>query len=139
MCYTIVILQFEREGSILKIKQKIWVEREGKAVFGQGRSKLLRAIEECRSLNAAAKKLNMSYRAAWGRLKATEERLGMKLVRIDSAGGAMQLTDAARELLVKFDILESETEAFVQASYRKLAFPIREDTSPEPPRSNSSP
>ena len=80
----------------------------------------------------------MSYRAAWGRLKATEERLGVKLVRIDSAGGAMHLTDAARELLVKFDILESETEAFVQAAYKRLVFPIREEKSPEPPTTNSS-
>jgi molybdate transport system regulatory protein len=46
----------------VKIKHKIWLERNGKVIFGQGRSILLRAIDECGSLNSAAKKLNMSYR-----------------------------------------------------------------------------
>jgi molybdate transport system regulatory protein len=90
----------------MEIRQKIWFERDGKSVFGPGRKVLLQAIDECQSLNAAAKKLNMSYRAAWGRLKATEERLGMKLVRIDAPGGAMHLTDEARDLIEKFSTLE---------------------------------
>ena len=108
-----------------KIKHKIWLERNGRVVFGEGRSALLRAIDECGSLNSAAKKLNMSYRAAWGRLKASEERLGMKLAEVDAASGRMKMTDDARELLHKFDELERETEAFVAFAYQKLSFPLK--------------
>jgi molybdate transport system regulatory protein len=104
----------------VKIKHKIWLERDGVVLFGQGRSVLLRAIEECGSLNSAAKKLNMSYRAAWGRLKASEERLGIKLVQMDAAGGGMRLTKHAKQLLDKFDRFETETEKFLKTISREL-------------------
>ncbi len=110
---------------MVEIKHKIWFEQDGKAVFGQGRRELLRALDECKSLNAAAKKLNMSYRAAWGRLKATEERLGIKLVQIDSAGGAMHLTDTARQLLDDFDALQKEADVFVKKASKKLFLSIK--------------
>ncbi len=98
----------------MEIKYKIWLEKDGKVVFGHGREELFLAIEECRSLNAAAKKLGMSYRAAWGRLKASEARLGIKLVDTDGAGKAMSLTPQARILLGRFKQLESEAQNYLQ-------------------------
>lgn len=64
----------------MEIKYKIWIEKDGRVLFGHGRDDILQTIDGERSLNAAAKKLGMSYRAAWGRLRASEERLGIKLV-----------------------------------------------------------
>lgn len=104
----------------MEIKYKIWLEEDGKVVFGHGREELFLAIEECRSLNAAAKKLGMSYRAAWGRLKASEARLGIKLVETDGAGKAMSLTPTARTLLEKFQKLEKETQAHLQKTRAEL-------------------
>ncbi len=98
----------------MKIKHKIWLERDGKVVFGKGREELLKAIEECHSLNAAAKKLQMSYRAAWARLKASEDRAGIKLVESDGLGKGMHLTPEAKELLTRFKALESETQALME-------------------------
>jgi molybdate transport system regulatory protein len=79
----------------MEIKHKLWLERDGHVIFGPGREGMLKAIEECHSLSAAAKKLRMSYRAAWGRLKASEERLGIKLVEMDNVKHGMHLTDEA--------------------------------------------
>ncbi|MBI4798570.1 MAG: LysR family transcriptional regulator, partial [Desulfarculus sp.] len=62
----------------------MWLERDGRVLFGQGRQELLAAIVETGSLAGAAQKLGMSYRAAWGRLKASEERLGLALVEHSS-------------------------------------------------------
>lgn len=59
----------------MEIKYKIWIEENGKVIFGKGRDEILKSIEQQHSLNAAAKELGMSYRAAWGRLKASEERM----------------------------------------------------------------
>ena len=70
----------------MKIRYKIWLERNEKTIFGRGREELLRSIDELHSLYATAKKLNMSYRAAWGRLKASEARLGVKLTYSDGQG-----------------------------------------------------
>lgn len=109
----------------MEIKHKIWLEEEGRVIFGHGREELLHAIDECRSLNAAAKKLNMSYRAAWGRLKASEQRLGIKLAEKDGRTGGMRLTNEARQFLDKFDRLEKEIASFLEYAYHKLCFPLR--------------
>lgn len=97
----------------MKIRHKIWLERNGKNIFGKGREELLHAIEEHHSLYGAAKKLNMSYRAAWGRLKASEARLGVKLTCSDGQGKGLHLTPEAKDLLEKFDKLEHDIEAFL--------------------------
>ena len=104
----------------LEIKHKLWLERDGRVIFGPGRDGLLKAIEECRSLNAAAKKLKMSYRAAWGRIKASEERLGIKLVEMDSVKHGMHLTDEAKELMDCFDQLERDIAHLLNKASGKL-------------------
>ncbi|MGZ3597449.1 MAG: winged helix-turn-helix domain-containing protein [Syntrophales bacterium] len=104
----------------MEIKHKLWLERNGRVIFGPGRDGLLRAIEECRSLNAAAKKLRMSYRAAWGRIRASEERLGIKLVEMDSVKHGMHLTDEAKELMNCFDQLERDIARLLNKANGKL-------------------
>lgn len=98
----------------MKIKYKIWIEKNGKVVFGKGRDDILKAVDEQSSLNAAAKKLEMSYRAAWGRLKASEERMGMKLVEIGVKDKSMQLTQKARAIIDRFEKLEKDVEKLLQ-------------------------
>ena len=94
----------------MEIKYKIWIEKNGKVVFGKGRDNILKAIDEQRSLNAAAKKLEMSYRAAWGRLKASQERMNMRLVDIVVHDKSMQLTPQARAIIKRFEKLEKDVE-----------------------------
>ena len=62
----------------MKIRFKVWLEKTGQQVlFGEGRMQLLQAIADQGSLAQAAKKMEMSYRAAWGRLKASEDSTGL--------------------------------------------------------------
>ncbi|MFA5182774.1 MAG: LysR family transcriptional regulator [Syntrophales bacterium] len=114
----------------MEIKYKIWIEKEGKVIFGHGREELFQAIDECHSLNAAAKKLGMSYRAAWGRLRASEERLGVKLVESDAAKKGMTLTPAAKGLLDKFRRLEKDADAYLQKTSRELSTLLAGDAQP---------
>ena len=100
----------------MEIKFKIWIEKDGKVVFGKGRDNILKAIDEQRSLNAAAKKLGMSYRAAWGRLRASEERMEMKLVEIGDGEKSMQLTQKARAIIERFDTLEKDVEKLLHTA-----------------------
>jgi len=67
------------------VRLHLWLERSGGTVFGMGRLQLLERIETCGSLKAAAEELGMSYRAAWGKLKASEEAMGIALV--EKVGG----------------------------------------------------
>ncbi|OPY84535.1 MAG: chromosome replication initiation inhibitor protein [Syntrophus sp. PtaU1.Bin208] len=104
------------------IRHKVWLENEGRVLFGEGRYELLKTVAECKSLNAAAKKLNMSYRAAWGRLKASEERLGIPLVVIESQKQGMHLTEQATALLEAFDQLEAEISSLIAERTKQLSF-----------------
>ncbi|MGE4298033.1 MAG: winged helix-turn-helix domain-containing protein [Desulfovibrionaceae bacterium] len=62
------------------VRLHLWLESRDMTVFGYGRVFLLDLIEEHGSLRKAARCLGMSYRAAWGKLHASESALGVKLV-----------------------------------------------------------
>jgi len=97
----------------MEIKFKVWYEKDGEVLFGGGRRELLAAVDKYHSLTAAAKHMKMSYRAAWGRLRASEERLGKKLVESHPPNRALQLTKEARSLMSRFDKLEQEMRDLV--------------------------
>lgn len=88
------------------VKSKVWLEdRQGRIIFGIGRMRILRAIDQCGSLNAAAKALKMSYRAVWGKIKVTEEALGKPLLvknQGGAAGGGSTLTPYAYTLMQRY-------------------------------------
>lgn len=94
----------------MEIKYKIWIEENGKVIFGKGRDKILKSIQEQHSLNAAAKELGMSYRAAWGRLKASEERMEKKLVETTNKEKSLQVTAQAKTISERFEKLEKDVE-----------------------------
>jgi len=88
------------------IRSKIWFEDgSGEVIFGLGRLKMLEAIARNGSIQAAAKELKMSYRALWGRITATENRMGRQLLTRNiggASGGGSQLTPFAKILLENF-------------------------------------
>ena len=103
-----------KKSKKLAIKSKIWIEDDkGNMVFGLGRLRLLWAIEKYGSILAASKSLNMSYRAAWGKIKTTEQRLGKPLLTRQVggvSGGGSQLTPFGKALVKKFEYLQSLVE-----------------------------
>jgi molybdate transport system regulatory protein len=110
----------------MEIKYKVWIEKNGKVVFGKGRDDILKAVDAECSLNAAAKKLGMSYRAAWGRLKASEERMEMKLVEIVAREKSMQLTKQARAIIDRFEKLERDVEKLLHTADQDFQKLIRD-------------
>ena len=104
----------------MEIKYKIWIERDGKVIFGRGRDDILTAIESGHSLNAAARKLEMSYRAAWGRLRASEERMGLKLVEAGPHSKSIQLTPEAMAIIERFEKLEREMDVLASEACREF-------------------
>lgn len=108
----------------LRIKSKFWIEDEtGRPVLGHGRQMILEKIDELGSIKAAARDLGMSYRAVWGKLKATEERLGVKLVETWPGGGpgrGSRLTPAARELVRMFQTLHEQGKATADSLFKKI-------------------
>lgn len=100
---------------------KIWFSTADiKGVMGDGKFKLLQAIDECGSLRAAAEKLKISYRKAWGDLKKCETGLGLQLiekVRGGSKGGATRLTEKGHALLTAYERFRSDIDTQIEASF----------------------
>ena len=110
----------DSKGGEMQIKHKLWLEKDGRVIFGPGRFELLEAIEECQSLSAAAKKLKMSYRAAWGRLRASEDRLGIPLVELTDNRQGMRLTEEAKKLKNAFIELEKKINGLLEEYQTRL-------------------
>ena len=82
-----------------EIRLNLWLETTEGLLFGMGRAELLDKIEELGSLRKAAEEMCMSYRAAWGKIKKTEEILGFKLIEKERGNKTgYRLTEAARTL-----------------------------------------
>jgi molybdate transport system regulatory protein len=106
------------------LRTKIWVvDPAGDVLFGMGRVKILEAIDRGGSINAAAKALKMSYRAVWGRIKATEDRLGKELV-VRTAGGASgggsTLTPYAKDLIRVYKAFRRQVIEDADARFAKM-------------------
>ncbi|MCK8824795.1 winged helix-turn-helix domain-containing protein [Fuchsiella alkaliacetigena] len=90
----------------MKLNYKLWLENEeGELVMGQGLLSMLELIDKTGSISQTAQQLDMSYRAAWGKLNLVEKRLGLKLTKRKSGGkggGGSILTKEGKDLLLKF-------------------------------------
>lgn len=82
---------------------------------------ILSAIEQHGSILAAAKELGMSYRAVWGKIKATEDRLKQPLLTKRTGGthgGGSELTPFGKALLDHFRHLEALTRTSADTLFR---------------------
>jgi len=115
------VMQKSHNG--LEIRSKIWIEAEGEPVFGRGRRFLLEAIDTHGSINRAAEEVGISYRKAWGHIKAMEERLNMKLIDRQTGGrngGGAVLTNEARKFLKKYEQLETGLREIVDEKFKAV-------------------
>lgn len=89
----------------MQVRSKVWLEVDGQPFLGDGRYRLLLAVEGCGSINAAARELGISFRKAWAQLAAMEAHAPFPLLDRRTggkAGGATTLTDEAHHLLEAF-------------------------------------
>ncbi|MHC4267781.1 MAG: winged helix-turn-helix domain-containing protein [Planctomycetota bacterium] len=107
----------------MKVKFKIWIEQDDNVAFAEGRRMLLEAVDRLGSLNAAAKELGMSYRAAWGKIKTTEKALGLKLLDVTTGGkggGGAKLTNEARKLVSSYNNYVKKMSKIVEKEFKLM-------------------
>jgi molybdate transport system regulatory protein len=106
----------------LKLRYKIWIEKDEEKIFGDGPLDILQRVERTGSLRQAAAEINMSYSQAWNLMKDLEKRLGFSLLKRNvggEKGGGSEITDKARELMMKFEIFRERADQSLHLLYEK--------------------
>lgn len=96
---------------------------EGKGIMGDGKWKILKAIEEHGSLKAATEALGLTYRRTWGDLKEIEEALGFSLLdksRGGKEGGNTSLTAEGKNLVLAFDQFHDKIDSVMETAFIEL-------------------
>lgn len=107
----------------MKLNYKIWIEKDGEKVFGDGPLDILHRVERTGSLRQAAEEINMSYSQAWNLMKDLERRLGFDLLKRKvggEKGGGSEITEEAREMMMKFEIFRERADQNLNSLYRKI-------------------
>jgi molybdate transport system regulatory protein len=97
----------------MKIKHKVWIEKDDEIIMGMGREALLRAIKETGSITKAAEKVGLNYTKAMSYIKAMEERSGQKIIITFKGGtekGGAKLTEFGEGLLKDFESIVKKYE-----------------------------
>ncbi|MBW7989005.1 MAG: LysR family transcriptional regulator [Planctomycetes bacterium] len=107
----------------LRAKFKLWLStRDIEGVFGDGKWRLLKAIESTGSLTKASESLRISYRKAWGDLKKAQEALNEPLVekhRGGTQGGQSTLTEQGKKWVKAYTKFHGDIEKAVEKAYEK--------------------
>src|SRR5215213_2652410 len=116
------MLDESERGGRWEIRSKIWIERRGRGdvVLSEWRVELLEAIDAHGSLSRAAEALDIPYRTAWERVKATEGEIGFRLLESESGGldgGGSRLTPQARDLCRRFRRVSSGIQEVVSRRF----------------------
>ncbi|MHC4455929.1 MAG: winged helix-turn-helix domain-containing protein [Planctomycetota bacterium] len=107
----------------LRAKFKIWLSmKDAEGVFGDGKWRLLKAIDSEGSLKAASEHLGISYRKAWGDLRKAQEFLKISLVekqRGGVRGGRAELTAQGKKWVEAYAKFRSDIEKAVEKANKK--------------------
>ncbi|MHC4205693.1 MAG: winged helix-turn-helix domain-containing protein [Planctomycetota bacterium] len=107
----------------LKAKCKLWLSsKDVEGVFGDGKWRLLQAIDSTGSLSAASESLQISYRKAWGDLNKAQDALNTALVekqRGGSRGGRTVLTSEGKQWVKAYSMFRTDIEKAVGKAYEK--------------------
>lgn len=109
--------------SELRVRSKVWLEVDGQAFLGDGRYRILAAIECGGSINAAARQLGLSYRKIWTQLQAMEQHAPFKLLERRTGGkggGETRLTAAAQELLLSYRNLREQVNHAADQGFEEI-------------------
>ena len=106
------------------LKHQVWLESvDGEQIISEEVLKLLKFINETKSLKAAAEKLGISYRKAWGNLKDSEEKLGFSIVKKSRGGehgGQSELTEEGLELIEAYNELVGDIDDSIKKVTKKF-------------------
>ncbi len=114
-------------------KGKLWLEYDQQLAMSDYRLRLLQAIHDTGSLAAAAERMGLSYRRAWGKVRDLERNLDTTLV--DSAaggpgGGGSRLTPEGQELIKRYNQFAVQSRRAIAEIFDAIFRPAAGPTDP---------
>ncbi|UOB18065.1 winged helix-turn-helix domain-containing protein [Abyssalbus ytuae] len=106
-----------------QIRSRIWIEKEGTIFLGYGRIELLKKIDETKSISAAAKSLNMSYKKAWRLINDMNESAAKPVIIKNIGGrhgGGTTITGYGKSLINQFETINNNCIEFLNKEFEKL-------------------
>ena len=117
-------MQISEQFKNIRFNYKIWLStNEGINLLGDGKWKILKAIEEHGSLKAATDSLEITYRRTWGDLKKIEKQLGFQLLeksRGGKDGGKTLLTTQGKLLVEAFDEFHEKVDLIMDDAFQEF-------------------
>ncbi len=99
-----------------KLQARLEVQTEAGAVLGGPRIRLLEAIDKYGSISQAARRVPISYKAAWDALDDLNNLADFPVIRRSiggAGGGGTNLTEYGRKLVAMYRAVEGEYQAAV--------------------------
>jgi molybdate transport system regulatory protein len=100
----------------LTLQGAVWWQAGGASLGGHGRVALLQAIADTGSITQAAKRIGMSYKAAWDAVDQMNNLAGTALVERSAGGrggGSTRLTPRGQQLVARFAQIEAIHQRFI--------------------------
>lgn len=106
-----------------KIKSRLWVETNNNVLLGEGRVRLLKAIQETGSLSKAAKDQKMSYKKAWTMVNSVNKSAKHPIIETSiggKGGGGATLTTYGIKLIAVFEEINKNCWDFLDQELAKF-------------------
>ncbi|ODS35934.1 MAG: hypothetical protein A7316_10525 [Candidatus Altiarchaeales archaeon WOR_SM1_86-2] len=106
----------------MKIKCRICIMEEDRHMVGDGKIKLLEAVDKLGSVNLASKEFGLSYPHAWRYIHEVEEAFGRKLVNTwtgGERGGGTMLTDFAKQLIEEYNKFRNPLDDVIEKRFEE--------------------
>jgi molybdate transport system regulatory protein len=108
----------------MKVKLKISIINDKDEPFmGIGLVWLLQGIKKHKSINSAAKEMNLSYAKAIKMLNWLEKNIGEKVVTRRHGGNeryGAEITDFGEEYIKKYDVFQKKIKKYAENEFKKF-------------------
>jgi len=113
----------------MNLKVKIYLENSQGKFMGIGVLWLLRKIQECRSLRAAAAELGISYSKAFKMIENLEASLGRKVLERKKGGSdrsGASVTPFGEEFIELYDSFQARCKSLLEEPFRDFSQKLAE-------------
>ncbi|MGE4543407.1 MAG: TOBE domain-containing protein [Pedobacter sp.] len=107
----------------LSLTGSLWFKKSGQDFLGSSRIRLLEQVGELGSITKAGKAVGISYKTAWEQIEMLNNLSDQPLVIKTTGGrggGGTQLTEAGKEVIHRYRLIQEEHERFLRSIGKHL-------------------